>query len=262
MDRPEPPPLTIEELSVDYGAVRAVDRLSLHVGSGEVYGLLGSNGAGKSSTIKSVVGLVRPRAGRLYVSGVDPEADPVLAKTAIGYVPESPVLYEALTPWEFFEFIASVRRLHAPDLAGQLHAFADALQFTPNLNEPIATLSQGTRQKLLLTAALLHGPRLLVLDEPFSNLDPRAVRIMKELLRAYVRRPGRGILFSTHTMEVADQLCDRVGILDHGRLVGEGPTAELRGGAAGPSGTLEEAFLRLTHEEEAVRAAVRRLAGP
>lgn len=260
MEPPSGVPLAIDGLTVDYGMVRAVDRLSLTVGSGEVYGLLGTNGAGKSSTIKSVVGLVLPSAGTIRVSGLDPETDPVPAKAEVGYVPESPLLYEALTPWEFFEYIASIRQLPGPKVSDGVRRYAEALQFADHLNDPIATLSQGTRQKLLLTAALLHNPRLLVLDEPFSNLDPRAARIMKELLRAYVRRPGRGILFSTHTMEVAEQLCDRVGILDRGHMVGEGTLAQLRSG--GTVGTLEEAFLRLTHEEAAVREAVQRLSEP
>jgi len=257
-----PLPLVIEELSVVYGDRRAVDRLSLEVRPGEVYGLLGSNGAGKTSTIKSVVGLVRPAAGHVRVFGLDAATDGRRVKERVGYVPETALLYEALTPREFLEFVASVRHLDRAYVAERARAYVTAFRLEEEFDEPIVALSNGTRQKVLLIAALLHQPPLLVLDEPLNGLDPRTVRIMKDLLARYVASGERGILFSTHTMEVAEQLCHRVGILDRGVLRGEGTLASLREKVAAGDATLEDVFLRLTEEGEGVRAAVESLGDP
>jgi ABC-2 type transport system ATP-binding protein len=253
---PSPVPLTIDGLSVAYGERLAVDRLSLTVRPGEIYGLLGSNGAGKTSTIKAIVGLLRPSAGNVRVFGRDVLAEPLAVKTRIGYVPETSMLYEALTPREFLEFVASVRRMDATTTTRRVQSYADAFRLGSELEEPIATLSNGTRQKVLIIAAFLHAPPLLVLDEPLNSLDPRSVRIMKDLLLRYVADSGHGVLFSTHTMEVAQQLCQRVGILDRGVLRGEGTLASLRERVERGDASLEEVFLRLTEEDAGVRAAV------
>jgi ABC-2 type transport system ATP-binding protein len=253
------PPLRVEDLSVSYGERAAVDHLSLTVRRGEIYGLLGSNGAGKTSTIKSVVGLVRPAGGRVLVFGWDAVTDSLRVKQQVGYVPETSLLYEALTPREFLEFVASVRHLDPTTASERTRNYVTAFRLEAEFEEPIVTLSNGTRQKVLLIAALLHQPPLLVLDEPLNSLDPRSVRIMKELLTRYAAAGDRGILFSTHTMEVAEQLCHRVGILDRGVLRGEGTLSELREKVAKGDATLEELFLRLTEEGEGVRAAVESL---
>lgn len=250
------PPLAIDGLSVRYGERLAVDRLSLTVAPGTIYGLLGANGAGKSSTMRSIVGLHRPSGGTIRVAGLDPLAEPMAAKARIGYVPESPLLFDALSGREFLEFVAGVRRLPPAESSKRLSALASALQVDGELDRPTAVLSMGTRQKILLIGALLHRPSLLVLDEPLHALDPRAIRVTRELLRQHVLEGGRGILLSTHTMEVAERLCDRIGILDRGRLCGEGALAELLGSGAS---SLEEAFLRLTREEEGVQEALRSL---
>jgi len=255
-------PLAIEQLSVAYGERPAVQALTLSVRPGEIYGLLGSNGAGKTSTIKAIVGLVRPAAGSIHVFGTDALRDGSEAKARIGYVPETSMLYEALTPREFLEFVASVRRLDAASATRRLQNYAEAFRLETELEEPIATLSNGTRQKVLIIAALLHAPPLLVLDEPLNSLDPRSVRIMKDVLLRYVGTGGRGVLFSTHTMEVAEQLCHRVGILDHGVLRGEGTLDALRGRVAAGDASLEEIFLRLTEEDVGVAAAVNSLGDP
>jgi len=255
-------PLSLEHLTVDYGQRRAVDDLSLDVRPSEIYGLLGSNGAGKSSTIKSIVGLVRPTSGAVHVFGSDAVGDGTRAKELLGYVPETSLLYEALTPREFLEFVAGVRKL-APAVASErLRTYATAFWLDAELEEPIATLSNGTRQKVLVIAALLHGPRLLVLDEPLNSLDPRSVRLVKELLRRFVQSEGRGVLLSTHTMEIAEELCDRVGILDRGQLRAEGTLAELRTRAARGDVSLEEVFLRLTRQDEGLSEAVASLDRP
>jgi ABC-2 type transport system ATP-binding protein len=256
---PDPTPLTASELTIDYGEHRAVDRLSFAVRPGEIYGLLGSNGAGKSSTIKAIVGLVRPTAGRVRVFGLDAVTDSLGVKERVGYVPETSLLYEALTPREFLEFVASVRRLDRRTSSDRARTYATAFRLEGEFEEPIASLSNGTRQKVLVIAALLHQPPLLVLDEPLNSLDPRSVRIMKELLTRYVTGGGRGVLFSTHTMEVAQQLCHRVGILDRGVLRAEGTLTALRERGASGDATLEEVFLRLTREDEGLEDAVRAL---
>ncbi|MGD0587947.1 MAG: ABC transporter ATP-binding protein [Thermoplasmata archaeon] len=255
-------PLALEGLSVAYGERVAVQQLSLTVRPGEIYGLLGSNGAGKTSTIKAVVGLVRPTAGEIRVFGVDALRDSLSVKARIGYVPETSMLYEALTPREFLEFVASVRRMDAPTATRRMQSYAEAFRLEAEIEEPIATLSNGTRQKVLIIAALLHAPPLLVLDEPLNSLDPRSVRIMKDVLMRYVAAGGRGVLFSTHTMEVAEQLCHRVGILDRGVLRGEGTLTALRERVAAGESSLEEIFLRLTEEDVGVRAAVDSLGDP
>jgi ABC-2 type transport system ATP-binding protein len=255
-------PLSLEGLSVAYGERPAVQHLSLTVQSGEIYGLLGSNGAGKTSTIKAIVGLLRPVAGEIRVFGLDALRETLQVKARIGYVPETSMLYEALTPREFLEFVASVRRMDATIATRRMHSYAEAFRLEAELEEPIATLSNGTRQKVLIIAALLHAPPLLVLDEPLNSLDPRSVRIMKDVLLRYVSSSGHGVLFSTHTMEVAEQLCQRVGILDRGVLRGEGTLAALRERVAAGDASLEEVFLRLTEEDVGVRAAVDSLGDP
>jgi len=256
---PEGLPLRVAGLTVRYGPRRAVRGLSLEVRPGEIYGLLGSNGAGKSSTLKSVVGLLTPSEGRVAVFGLDPGADSVAVKERIGYVSESPLLYDALTPREFLEFVANVRRLDLRLANPRVNAFARALQVEREFDRPLGTLSNGTRQKVLLMAAFLHTPGLLVLDEPLSNLDPRSVRIIKDLLKDFVSDGRRGVLLSTHAMEVAERLCTRVGILDEGQLKGEGTLEELRGGIARGDASLEEIFLSLTREDASVRSAVAEL---
>lgn len=258
----DPLPLAIEGLTIDYGERRAVDGLSVTVRPGEVYGLLGSNGAGKSSTIKAVVGVVRPRSGTVRVFGIDAVTRALAAKAQIGYVPETSLLYEALTPREFLEFVAGVRRLDPAVASERARSYATAFRLGSEFEEPIVALSNGTRQKVLLIAAFLHAPRLLVLDEPLNGLDPRSVRLVKDLLRRYVQSDGRGVLFSTHTMEVAQELCHRVGILDQGVLRGEGTVEELRGRVASGDATLEEIFLKLTREDEGLSDTVAALGEP
>jgi ABC-2 type transport system ATP-binding protein len=251
-----PPPLAIEGLTVRYGQKVGVADVHLTVRPGEIYGLLGSNGAGKSTTIKCVAGLLVPDAGSVRVFGLAPAGPGVEAKRRIGYVPEAAQLFDALTPWEFLEFIAGVRGLDAAAVNRRATRYAEALELTDELQQPILTLSTGNRQKVLLIAALIHRPALLVLDEPFHSLDPRAVRVARELLRHYVEGGRAGVLLSTHTMEVAERLCDRVGILDRGRLVAQGTIPEL---TVGSGEGLEEAFLRLTRAAEGVPDAVRSL---
>jgi ABC-2 type transport system ATP-binding protein len=248
-------PLAVDQLEVRYAERLAVRSVSFRVGPGEIFGLLGSNGAGKTRTIKSVVGLVPRSAGSVRVFGADPASDAVTVRANIGYVPESTLLYDALTPREFLEYVSGIRARPAARTAERAAAFAKAFRLEEELDTPIVALSNGTRQKVVVIAALLHEPGLLLFDEPFNHLDPRSVRLLKEILREYVAAGRRGVLFSTHTTELAEQVCDRVAILDAGRVVAEGTLAELRTQVSGGPATLEQIFLRLTDEEEGIRTA-------
>jgi ABC-2 type transport system ATP-binding protein len=252
-------PLVVDQLEVRYGERTAVRSVSFRVAPGEIYGLLGSNGAGKTSTIKSILGLVPRSGGSVRVFGADPAVDAVRVRADVGYVPESTLLYDALTPREFLEYVSGVRGLPAEQVALRATAFAKAFRLEEEFDTPIIALSNGTRQKVVVVAALLHEPGLLLFDEPFNHLDPRSVRLLKEVLREYVEGGKRGVLFSTHTTELAEQVCDRVAIVDAGRLVAEGTLAELRTRVSGGSGSLEQIFLRLTDEEEGIHAAAQTL---
>ncbi len=239
-------PLVFRSLRVTYGELVALEGLTISVRPGEIYGLIGANGAGKSSAIKTVVGLVPAASGKVEIYGHDVLSDGITARQLTGYVPETSFLYDALTPREFLEFVASIRGLDSGTVSRRLSEFAVALQIERELDQAISTLSNGTRQKAMLIGALLHQPPLLLLDEPFNSLDPRAVRIMKDVLAAYVADGKRAVLFSTHTMEVAERLCQRIGILDRGQLRGEGTLDQLRRQVGQEQATLEDIFLALT----------------
>lgn len=253
------PPLRFDGLRVTYGDVVAVKSLDLSLAEGEIYGLIGSNGAGKTSAIKAVMGLVKPSGGNVSVFGHDPVKEGIASRSMVGYVPEVSILYDALTPREFLEFVSSVRKLDKDVVNRRVSEFANALQVDTEMERAISTLSNGTRQKVMIMAALLHQPPLLILDEPFNSLDPRAVRIMKDLLASYVSSGNRSILFSTHTMEVAERLCTRVGILDMGTLKGEGTLSELRASVRKDDATLEDIFLATTTDRSEMDRIVKRL---
>jgi ABC-2 type transport system ATP-binding protein len=246
-----------------YGTVSALSGLSLKVMPGEVYGLLGPNGAGKSTMMRIINGLTEPTSGGLRVLGMDPEENPIEVKSRIGYVPETTMLYDSLSPREFFEFVASVRRLDPKVTNERVTALSSAFGLEDYYDSPIATLSMGTKQKVTIIASLIHEPSLLVLDEPMNGLDAKSSRIFKDLISLQSQRPGSAVLFSTHIMEVAEHICTRIGIIYMGRIVAEGSLEELRASAAGESGgggaTLEEVFLKLTHEEEEVAETVKAL---
>jgi ABC-2 type transport system ATP-binding protein len=245
----------ISNLTKTFGDVMAVDNISLQVKNGEIYGLLGPNGAGKTTTLKVIMGLLDPDSGITSVMGFNSLENPVEVKAVVGYVPEETVLYESLTPRELFEFIASVRELPEASTNSRVNEIARALDFTEYMEKMIVTLSSGNKQKCLLMAALIHRPRLLILDEPFSGLDARVVRILKDAIQIHVDNGG-SVLLSTHIMEVAQALCDRVGIIDHGKIVAEGTLDELRDQAKEEGATLEQVFLKLTEQEDEVTEGV------
>jgi len=235
----------VNRLSKSFGNRRAITTVSLSVQSGEVLGLLGPNGSGKSTLMKSIVGIIKPDTGSIRVLGTDVTADPVAIKGMIGYVPESPRLYEFLSGVEYLDFVADVHGLAKAQRQERILEFLKALDLEGRENELIHGYSQGMKQKLAIIAALLHHPRVLVLDEPLNALDPRSARIVKELLHKF-RDNGIPTIFSTHVLEIADAICDRVIIMDGGQIIAEGTTQELRKKAGSSGSTLEEVFLKLT----------------
>ena len=247
----------VEGLVVNYGPFVAVDNLSFTVNSGEIYGLLGPNGAGKTSTLKVLVGVLEARAGKIEVFNT-PISQEVAAKSQIGYVPEEVVLFDSLTPREFLEFIASIRKLEASAANSRLEKLVSAFELKQFFDTPIAALSMGNKQKVAIIAALLHEPRLLVLDEPLIGLDARSSKILKELVTFHAKRGG-AVIFSTHIMEVAEKLCDRVGIINKGKIVGEGTVNELRKLVKSAEGSLEDIFLKVTEQEAGMQDVIRAL---
>jgi len=240
--------IRIEKLHKRYGRLVAVDHIDLEVSAGEVFGFLGPNGAGKTTTMKIMVGLARPTSGRVLVAGHDVHRQPVAAKALIGYIPDRPFIYEKLTGREFLAFVAGLYG-QEKDAAGEAHRLLELFQLAERSEELVETYSHGMRQRLVMAAALLHRPRLLVVDEPMVGLDPRGAELVKSLFRSFAREQGGTVFLSTHTLEVAEQVCDRVAIINHGRLVARGSMAELRRLAgSGEAGGLQEMFLRLTEE--------------
>jgi ABC-2 type transport system ATP-binding protein len=236
--------LKVERLTVRYGDKVAVKGLSFMVNNGEVYCLLGPNGAGKTSTIKAILGLVKYE-GLIDILGLGQPSPSVMNN--IGVVMEAPAVLEALTPREFLEFLGSVRGIFN---ARRAEALIDAFELREYLDTPIAALSAGNRQKVAIVAALLHEPRLLLLDEPFNFLDVKSVRVFKEIMQRHIESGG-SILFSTHIMEVAERVCNRIGILNEGDLITEGTLSEIKERAK--AGTLEDAFLKAIHADEEIK---------
>lgn len=236
--------LKIEHYSKTYsGGHRAVDDLSLHVLPGEIYGFIGHNGAGKTTTLRAVAGVMDYTEGRILIDGHDIKKEPVPAKKVTAFLPDNPDLYEFMKGIDFLNFIADLYDIPADQRTRDIRTYADAFELTGNLGSPIGSYSHGMRQKLALISAFLRHPKLLVLDEPFVGLDPSASHLMKEFL-AQLCREGSAVFFSTHVLEVAEKLCDKIAIIKNGRLVRCGPTQELVGDS-----DLESVFLELEGEK-------------
>jgi ABC-2 type transport system ATP-binding protein len=246
--------IRLEGLSKGFnkGKVQAVRALTLEVQKGELFGFLGPNGAGKTTTIKMMVGLLQPDAGRAMVGGVDVRQDPLGAKRRIGFCPDEPVLYDRMTGVRFLSFIADVFDMPEKGRAEAIGALAADFEMTDGLRDVISSYSHGMRQKLSLIAAFMHDPEVLILDEPIVGLDPRAAFTLKEKMREMCSR-GKTVFFSTHIMEVAERLCDRVGIISRGELVAAAPLEELRRKAGEASATLEKLFLEMTDDAAGAR---------
>lgn len=236
-------PLVLEGITRRFGAFTAVDDVSLEVRSGEIVGFLGANGAGKTTTLRCACGLIESDAGRVCIAGHDLVRDPLTARGAMGFVPDRPFLYERLTARECLAFIAALFAVPPRIAEARVEALASRLQLHEALDQPIETHSFGTRQKVALIAALVHTPALLMLDEPLGGLDPQSARALRDTLRDHADAGG-GVLVSTHLLDVAERLCDRIVMLRRGRVIASGTLAELRGERA--NATLEELFLELS----------------
>ena len=245
------PLVEVSGVSVRFGSFLALDNLSLRVMPGEVFGLLGPNGAGKTTTIKVLMGLVAASLGSVKVCGFDPLLDSVAVKSRIGYVAENSIVYESLSPRDFFEFVVSMRKIDSVSANRVVSRLADVFDLAAYFDSPIATLSMGLKQKVALIAAFIHQPPVLLLDEPLNGLDAKSSRVVKDLMSLHVQRGG-AVLFSTHIMEIAEQLCTRIGIIDHGKVVAIGTLDQLRSKTDGTGSSLEDVFLKLTNEDSAV----------
>src|SRR6266567_7262300 len=237
--------IDVSHLRKVYGPVVAVSDVSLSVAPGEVRGLLGPNGSGKSTLMKTLVGLLKPTSGTVRVLGHDVESDSMEVKILAGYVPESPRLYEFLTATEYLDFIADVRGLSFGEKKERISRLIQALDLEGKQGDTISGYSQGMKQKVALMGAILHRPRVLLLDEPLNGLDPKSARVVKELVHS-LARDGVTTVFSTHILEIAEAICDRLTILQNGRVLAEGTAEELRQKAGLPGSGMEDVFLKLT----------------
>ena len=234
--------LKINHLTKVYGEKRAVDDLSLHIQAGEIYGFIGHNGAGKTTTIKSCCGILQYDSGEIYVDGVSIKDDPHTCKSKIAYIPDNPDLYEFMTGIQFLNFVADVFQVSSTKRQELIRKYADAFELTDDLAQPISAYSHGMKQKLAIISALIHEPKLIIMDEPFVGLDPKAAHLLKGLMRQICDNGG-AIFFSTHVLEVAEKLCDKVAIIKGGRLIKSGTMEEVKGDTS-----LENVFLELEGE--------------
>ena len=231
--------LVINHLTKKYDQVKAVDDLNLHIQSGEIYGFIGHNGAGKTTTLKSVVGILDFDEGEILVDGVSIKDNPLECKRKIAYIPDNPDLYEFMTGIQYLNFVADIFGVNAEERKTKIEQLADTFELTKDLGQPITTYSPGMKQKLAIISAWIHEPKLIIMDEPFVGLDPKASHTLKEMMRK-VCDNGGAIFFSTHVLEVAEKLCDKVAIIKNGVLIKSGTMDEVKGDES-----LEEVFLEL-----------------
>jgi len=237
--------LRLEGVRKKYGSFHAVKGIDLTVRRGEIFGFLGPNGAGKTTTIRMVAGVLRPTAGRIHVGGDDLAMEPERAKQRVGYIPDRPHLYEKLSGGEFLRFVAGLWGREGEAVEARADRLLELFQLEPWKNELIESYSHGMRQKLLISSALIHQPELIVVDEPMVGLDPRSAKLLKDLFRAFVAHGGT-VFLSTHTLEVAEALCDRIAIIAQGEIIALGTMDELRAQAHAGGAHLEEIFLKVT----------------
>ena len=234
--------LNIEHLTKAYGEKKAVDNLSLHIAPGEIYGFIGHNGAGKTTTLKSVVGILQFDAGEITIDGISIKENPLECKRRFAYIPDNPDLYDYMTGIKYLNFIADIFGVGANERQARIRKYADLFELTADLAQPIASYSHGMKQKLAIIAAWLHEPKLILMDEPFVGLDPKASHLLKKMMRQ-VCNEGGAIFFSTHVLEVAEKLCDKVAIIKNGKLIRSGTMEEVKGDES-----LEDVFLELEGE--------------
>ena len=234
--------LKIEHLTKAYGEKKAVDDLNLHIAPGEIYGFIGHNGAGKTTTLKSVAGILQFDAGEIYIDGISIKENPLECKRRFAYIPDNPDLYDYMTGIKYLNFIADIFGVGANERQARIRKYADAFELTDDLAQPIAAYSHGMKQKLAIISAWLHQPKLILMDEPFVGLDPKASHLLKEMM-CQVCDEGGAIFFSTHVLEVAEKLCDKVAIIKSGSLIRSGTMEEVKGDES-----LEDVFLEMEGE--------------
>jgi len=244
--------IVVDHVTKAFGPTVAVRDLSLSVKEGEILGLLGPNGSGKSTTMRMIMGIMKPDSGSISICGVDVVRDAVSSKRLVGYVPESPYLYEYLTTSEYLDFVGTAYGISPADRKQRVAELLGALQMSEHVNEVMSGFSQGMKQKVAFVAALIHRPRVLVLDESLNGLDPRSARIIKDIL-GRLSNEGVSVLFSTHVLEIAEVVCDRITIMNEGRAVAEGTAQDLRVKAGLPGSSLEDTFLKLTGSEDTAK---------
>ncbi len=237
--------IRLENLTKKYGNFTAVNNINLHVRRKELFGFLGPNGAGKTTTLRMIAGILRPTEGRVFLGGDDVSLDPMSAKARLGFIPDRPFLYEKLTGAEFLRFVAGLYSQDGNVVEQRIDELLQLFELTVWKDELIEAYSHGMRQKLIISSALIHRPEVIVVDEPMVGLDPRAARLLKDIFRAFVDKGGT-VLMSTHTMEVAEAMCDRVAIIQEGKIVASGSMADLRNQTAAGNASLEELFLKVT----------------
>lgn len=247
----------LQDVVKRYNEIVAVDGVDLVIKKGEIFGLLGPNGSGKSTTLKMLIGLVQPDSGSVNVLGVNVQNDPVAVKQLVGYVPESPRLYEFLTGIEYLDFIGDIYSMQTEEKKNRINEYLKALQLEGREGDMITGYSDGMKQKIALISAFLHRPKLLILDEPLSALDPRSARIIKDFLHQ-LKAQGVTTIMSTHVLEIAQAVCDRIGIMYQGKILALGNMKELRRMAKLPDSGLEDIFLKLTGTGD-IRAVVEEL---
>ncbi len=246
--------IRLQALTKRYGKFTAVDAIDLHVPRGQLFGFLGPNGAGKTTTLRMIAGILRATSGSVRIGGVDLATNPIAAKAKLGFIPDRPFIYEKLTGAEFLRFVAGLFDQSGPQVEHRARELLALFDLEPWRDELVESYSHGMRQKLIISSAFLHRPEVIVVDEPMVGLDPKAAKVLKDLFREYTRR-GHTIMMSTHTLEVAQSLCDRVAIIQGGRIRACGTMTDLRAHAAAGEEGLEDIFLRLTGDN-AARAVV------
>ena len=235
--------LRIENLTKKFGDRKAVDSLSLHIEPGEIYGFIGHNGAGKTTTIKSIVGILKFDEGEILVDGMSVKESPIECKKKIAYIPDNPDLYEFMTGISYLNFIADIYNVSSQDRTERIKKYGDLLELTDDLAQPISAYYHGMKQKLAIISAWIHNPKLIIMDEPFVGLDPKSSHILKEMMRDVCDKGG-AIFFSTHVLEVAEKLCDKIAIIKNGQLIKSGTMEEVKGDES-----LEAVFLEMEAEQ-------------
>ncbi len=237
--------IRLTNLTKRYGKFTAVDGINLEIRRGELFGFLGPNGAGKTTTMRMIAGILQPTSGKIEIADDDLAADPLKAKSRLGFIPDRPFVYDKLTGAEFLRFVAALYGQDGEPIERRMEELLDLFELTPWKDELVESYSHGMRQKLIISSALLHRPEVIVVDEPMVGLDPKGQKFLKDLFRAFVERGGT-VLMSTHTLDTVEEMCDRIGIIAGGKILACGTMAEVRQQTAGGDAKLEELFLKLT----------------